>query len=342
VEKGIYKSGFYLVRRLSSLAPLVTLGVLVLIFTIASPTFFTATNLLNISAQISILAIVAAGMTFVIIAAEIDLSVANVAIMSGVLMALFNKSELWLVGGQSYVSAFAAVIIAVILGIISGVFVTRLRLPSFVVTLAMMQISKGITLVITGGKPLYTIPDQIARIGSGGWGPLPYVTIIALVTVLLSHIALQKLHFGRYVYAVGGNRTAAKLAGIRTDIIITSCFAISSLAAGIGGVLNVGRLGSAQTFGSEDLLIDSLAAVVIGGTSLFGGVGGIGNTVLGVAILGVLNNGLNQIRTNIFAKYLIKGIILLLALTINIISMRLKEQGELLRQQDFLAEGKGA
>ena len=182
-----------------------------------------------------------------------------------------------------------------------------------------MQISRGITMTVTEGN-IYTIPQSLKWLGTFRIGPVPGIALIAVGVVLIFYLVLKFTHFGRYIYAVGGNRTAAKTVGIRNGLIITLVMSIAGMMAGIGGMFTIGRLGSAQTFGSEDLLIDSLAAVVIGGTALSGGIGGIANTVLGVLILGVLNNGLNQMSSNIFLKYLLKGLILLAALIINILT----------------------
>lgn len=328
-----------LVTRLGSLAPVLTLLALILLFSLISPTFLTVNNMLNISAQISILALVAGGMTFVVLAAQIDLSVANVAMMAGILMALSYTSDVQFLQSNLFLSVLVAIVAAAGIGVLTGVTVTKLNIPSFAVTLAAMQISRGVTLVTTQARPIYDIPETLTDLGAARIGSVPVLAIIAAVVLLIFYLVLRYTHFGRYVYAVGGNPTAAKLVGIRTDLITFSCLVLAAVMSGIAGVLNVGRLGSAQTFGSEDLLIDSLAAVVIGGTSLFGGVGGIGNTVIGVLILGFLNNGLNQMTTNVFAKYLLKGIILLGALIINVMSVRLRDRAtEAMRAALFTEE----
>jgi ribose transport system permease protein len=328
-----------LLVRLGSFAPLITLLVLMLLFTLTSSKFLTVTNLLNISAQISILSMVAAGMTLVILTGEIDLSVANIAMMSGLLMALFYQSDWPLLGSNAFFSILTAILAAAGLGVVTGVSVTKLGIPSFAVTLATMQISRGVTMTVTEGRPIYQLPEPITALASARIGSVPALAVMAAVVLVFFYLILRYSHYGRYLYAVGGNRVAARLVGIRTSFITFSALLISATMAGIGGVLNTGRLGSAQTFGSEDLLIDSLAAVVIGGTSLAGGIGGIGNTILGILILGVLNNGLNQMSTNIFMKYLFKGIILLLALVINVLSVKLKNRATTMARADRYDEG---
>lgn len=326
--------------RIGSLAPVLTLAALVLFFSVVSPSFLTGANLLNIVAQVSILALVAGGMTFVVLSGEIDLSVANMATMAGIIMALAYNSDLPFLRFNVLTSTLLAILAAAGIGSATGLVVTKLGIPSFAATLAAMQISRGITLVLTQARPIYNVPESLSEIGSARVGPIPLLGLIAVGTLVLFHLILHYSRFGRYVYAVGGNRTAAKLVGIRVHQITFSCLVLSAVVSGIAGILNVGRLGSAQTFGSEDLLIDSLAAVVIGGASLFGGVGSIGGTVVGILILGVLNNGLNQMMANVFAKYLFKGLILLGALVINVLSIRLKDRAaEMAREALFVAGG---
>jgi len=325
--------------RLGSLAPVLTLAALVFFFSVVSPSFLTVPNLLNIAAQISILALVAGGMTFVVLAGEIDLSVANMATMAGIIMALAYNSDVLLLKDNVFTSTLVAILAAAGIGSVTGFVVTKLGIPSFAATLAAMQISRGITLVLTQARPIYNVPPSLSDIGSARVGSIPILGLIAVGTLVLFHLILHYSRFGRYIYAVGGNRTAAKLVGIQVHWITFSCLVLSAVVSGVAGVLNVGRLGSAQTFGSEDLLIDSLAAVVIGGASLFGGVGNIGGTVVGILILGVLNNGLNQMMANVFAKYLFKGLILLGALVINILSIRLRDRAaEMAREALFVAE----
>ncbi|NPV77713.1 MAG: ABC transporter permease [Anaerolineae bacterium] len=332
IKKSIHKSsrlGSIVSSRLASFTPLLTLLALVVLFSFTSEKFLSWNNMANIAGQISVLCIVASGMTLVVLMGEIDLSVANIAMMTGIIMAMLYNSAISIFAGHLVISILAALLAALGIGIVAGFSVARLGIPSFAVTLATMQISRGITMTVTEGRPIYELPDSLRAIGSFRIGPLPGLFVIAISVLVLFYLVLKYTHYGRYIYAVGGNRAAAKMVGIRTRLMTASVMAISGLMAGIGGVLTVARLGSAQTFGSEDILIDSLAAVVIGGTALSGGVGGIANTVLGVLILGVLNNGLNQMSSNIFLKYLFKGLILLAALVINIFTGWVKERAQM-------------
>ncbi len=320
------RPGSFSVSNLASFAPILTLLALVVLFSITSEKFLKLDNLLNITGQVAVLSIVASGMTLVVLLGEIDLSVANMATMAGIVTAMLFNSTLPVVGGNLVLAMLAGMLLSTLIGVLCGYSVAVLGIPSFAVTLATMQISRGITMTITEGRPIYDIPESLRAIGSFRVGPFPGLFVLAIVIMLFFYLLLNHTHYGRYIYAVGGNKTAAKMVGIRTRLITGSVMAISGLMAGIGGILTVARLGSAQTFGSEDLLIDSLASVVIGGTMLSGGVGGIPNTLLGVFILGVLNNGLNQMSSNIFVKYLFKGLILLLALIINVATIWIKNR----------------
>ncbi|MGQ9593925.1 MAG: ABC transporter permease, partial [Anaerolineae bacterium] len=238
--------------RIGSLAPVLTLLALVMLFSIVSPSFLTVPNLLNISAQVAILALVAGGMTFVVLGGEIDLSVANVATMAGIIMALAYNSNVPFLRSNVVTSVLLAIAASAGIGSITGLAVTKIGIPSFAATLAAMQISRGITLVFTQARPIYNVPEFLTDIGSARVGPVPFLAVLAGATLVLFHFVLRYSHFGRYVYAVGGNRMAARLVGIRVGRITFFCLVLSAIVSGVAGVLNVGRLGSAQTVGSED------------------------------------------------------------------------------------------
>jgi ribose transport system permease protein len=168
------------------------------------------------------------------------------------------------------------------------------------------------------------VPGVIATLGNASLGPVPWIVIVAAAILLLGHIVLTYTRFGRYVYMTGGNREAAEYSGINTKAVIAAVMVISAVCAGIGGMLGVAHFGSAQQDEFDNYLLDSISAVVVGGTSLFGGQGGIGNTLVGLAVLGVLNNGLDHVRIDSFLKILIRGLILLLALIVNVYAQRLR------------------
>jgi ribose transport system permease protein len=174
------------------------------------------------------------------------------------------------------------------------------------------------------GQIAYAVPPLVVTLGSGSIGGVPWIVIVAAVTLLIAHLVLTYTRFGRYVYMVGGNREAAEFSGVNVRVIIGAVLVISAMCSGLAGMLGVAYFGSAQQNEFDTFLLDAIAAVVVGGTSLFGGRGGIGNTIVGVLILGVLNNGLDHVDIDSFLKILIRGLILLAALVINVYAQRLR------------------
>ncbi|MCB9945885.1 MAG: ABC transporter permease [Geminicoccaceae bacterium] len=295
-----------------------------------SPSFATMDNVSNILRQVSITAIIATGLTFVILTAEIDLSVASVANAVGIVVAFFTMQEAYvnianlpLPGALAILLALAS---AVALGMVTAFGVTVIGIPSFIMTLAMLQIGAGICAMLVRGQIAYNVPPLIKFLGSGYIGSVPVIVIVAGVFLLVGHFVLTYTRFGRYVYMVGGNREAAEFSGVNVKLITASVMIIGAVCSGVAGMLGVAYYGSAQQNQFDDFLLDSIAAVVVGGTSLFGGVGGIPNTIIGLFVLGVLNNGLDHIDIDSFLKVLIRGLILLLALVINVYAQKLRDR----------------
>ena len=197
-------------------------------------------------------------------------------------------------------------------------------IPSFIMTLAMLQIGAGVSAMLVRGQIAYKVPDLIHTLGSGALGPVSWIVIIAALFLLVGHLVLTYTRFGRYVYMVGGNREAAEYSGVNVRAIIASVMIVSAVCSGVAGMLGVAYFGSAQQNEFDDFLLDAIAAVVVGGTSLFGGRGGIPNTIIGLFVLGVLNNGLDHVDIDSFLKILIRGLILLIALIINVYAQRLR------------------
>jgi ribose transport system permease protein len=326
--------------RARNLAPFVTLVALFVFFSLTTPSFLNFVNLRNILAQVSTLAVVSTGVTFVLLCGEIDLSIAAVGMMTGVVSAsLFGKGlrlaeGLFVGGGMEVAGGLFAVMIAlafaIAIGFISATATTRVGLPSFMSTLAAQLIALGFAQYFTKGEIIYTLPPLLNSMGGdyiGSTDPfrLPAIILVAAVVLLIGHFVLSYTKFGRYVYMTGSNREAARLSGINTNLIVGSSLMISAACAGLAGMLNTGRLGSAQGYGLDDMLLDSISAVVLGGTSLFGGVGGIKNTVIGLLIFGILSNGLNQMQLDIYVRLAIRGVILLAALVINVYALKLRD-----------------
>ncbi len=315
--------------RLRNLAPFATLLVLVVFFTVASGSFATFGNLQNIATQISVTAIIAVGLTFVILCAEIDLSVASIANATGIVVAYFTAQDVSVSIANVPLPGGAAIAIAVAsclaLGAVNAFGMTRIGIPSFIMTLAMLQIAAGICALLVRGQIAYAVPPVIAILGARSLGPVPWIVIVAALFLLIGHVVLTYTRFGRYVYMTGGNREAAEYSGVNVRMILSAVMIISAFCSGVAGMLGVAYFGSAQQNEFDTYLLDSISAVVVGGTSLFGGQGGIGNTIIGLLVLGVLNNGLDHINIDSFLKILIRGLILLLALIINVYAQRVRE-----------------
>ena len=319
----------FLAEQMRNIAPVFTLIVLVAFFAVQSPVFFTVDNALNILANASITGIIAVGLTFVILTAEIDLSVAAIANAIGITLAYFTMQPDYVNINTLPVPGLIAIVLTILaafgLGSVTAFGVTRIGIPSFIMTLAMMQIADGISAVLVRGQIAYNFPDLITTIGSGKIYGLRWSIIVCILFLLVAHIVLKYTRFGRYVYMVGGNREAAEYSGVNVRMIIASVMIISAVCSGIAGMIGVAYFGSAQQNGFNDFLLTAIAAVVVGGTSLFGGRGGIPNTIIGLLVLGVLNNGLDLIQIDSFLKILIRGLILLGALILNVYAQRLKE-----------------
>ncbi len=314
--------------QLRNIAPFITLLALVVFFSLASPSFFSLGNLENILTQVSITGIMAAGLTFVILCAEIDLSVASVANATGIVVAFFTLQDASVAIANLPLPGALAILLGLasclVLGLVNAFGVTRIGIPSFIMTLAMLQIGAGISAMLVRGQIAYAVPDVIATLGGGSLGPIPWIVIVAAAILGLSHVVLTYTRFGRYVYMVGGNREAAEYSGVNTGRIIGAVLVISAVLSGLAGILGVAHFGSAQQNEFDNYLLDSISAVVVGGTSLFGGQGGIPNTIVGLFVLGVLNNGLDHVDIDSFLKILIRGLILLAALVINVYAQRLR------------------
>jgi ribose transport system permease protein len=318
----------WLREQLRNVAPFVTLLLLIGFFTASSGSFATLGNLQNILTQISVTGIIAVGLTFVILCAEIDLSVASIANATGIVVAYFTVQDPSVTIANIPLPGWAAIVIAIsacfALGVVNAFGLTRIGIPSFIMTLAMLQIAAGICALLVRGQIAYAVPPLIATLGAHSFGPIPWIVIVAAFFLLVGHIVLTYTRFGRYVYMTGGNREAAEYSGVNVRAILSAVMIISAVCSGVAGMLGVAYFGSAQQNEFDTYLLDSISAVVVGGTSLFGGQGGIGNTIIGLFVLGILNNGLDHINIDSFLKILIRGLVLLVALAVNVYAQRMR------------------
>jgi len=319
----------FLRSQMRNIAPFVTLIALLVFFAVASPSFATLDNAANILTQISVAGVIAVGLTFVILCAEIDLSVAAIANATGIVVAYFTQQENYVNIANVPLPGIVAIVLALLacalLGLVNAVGLTVIGIPSFIMTLAMMQIGAGICALLVRGQIAYAVPDFVAKMGAGSIGPIPWIVVVLAVFLLAGHVVLTYTRFGRYVYMTGGNREAAEYSGVNVKLVLGAVMVISGVCSGVAGMLGVAHFGSAQQNEFDGYLLDAIAAVVVGGTSLFGGRGGIGNTIIGLLILGVLNNGLDHVEIDSFLKILIRGLILLVALIINVYVQAVRE-----------------
>ncbi|WP_428741718.1 ABC transporter permease [Tenacibaculum sp.] len=284
-----------------------------------SDKFFTMENGWNIARQISINVCISVGMTLVILTKGIDLSVGSILAFSGAVAAGLLKFGLEIPSINTYIgfTVFGAILTGLIvggaLGVFNGWMITRFKVPPFVATLAMLTMARGATMLWTGGFPITGLGETFDFIGTGWFLGIPMPVWITVVLVVIAVIVTKKTQFGRHIYAIGGNESAARLSGININKIKIWVYAIAGILAAVGGIILTSRLDSAQPNAGMSYELDSIAAVVIGGTSLSGGRGSIMGTVQGALIIGVLNSGLVLLNVSPFWQQIIKGLVILVA-----------------------------
>lgn len=288
----------------------VTIGFLVMciIISIASPAFLSKRNILNLLRQSSIIGIISAGMTFVIISGNFDISVGAVAALSGAI-----TMKLATYGFPLILAIFAAIAVSAVIGLVNGFFVAKIRVPSLIATMAMVTIVRGLLLMLTGGYPITQEFKLLNFLGNEYIFEIPVPVILFFIVVFISHIVLTRTKFGRHVFSVGGNQEASKLNGINVDACKIKVFIINAVLAAIAGIVLTGRLGTATAIAGEGYDMDAIASVVIGGTSVTGGSGSAIRTVVGVLLMSVINNSFNLLSVNIYFQYIFKGLIILIA-----------------------------
>ncbi len=294
-------------------------GILILLMLVLwqlSPYFLTASNLFNVGTQVASLAVIAIGMTMIILMAEIDLSVGSVAALAGAITAGVLKGAPvgWPVGLWVILAVSAGLGVGTLIGFINGLFTVWARIPSFIVTLAMMAIGRGLVLLYTGGRPIFGLGEAFSQISWGKVGPIPAPILIVLSLYALAWWFLRETQLGRYIYAIGSNQRAVELAGVNAKAMKVAVFALGGALAGLGGIMLTSRLDSAQPTAAVGWELDVIAAVILGGTSLYGGRGSVAKTLVGAIILQIISNGLNLLGVQAYWQQITKGAIILLAL----------------------------
>ncbi|WP_328938475.1 substrate-binding domain-containing protein [Streptomyces tauricus] len=299
-------------RLLLDNGALTALIILVIAMSALSGDFLTTDNLLNIGVQAAVTAILAFGVTFVIVSAGIDLSVGSVAALSATVLAWTATSE----GVPVWIAVILAIATGIACGLVNGVLISYGKLPPFIATLAMLSVGRGLSLVISQGSPI-AFPDSVSHLGDtlGGWLPVPVLVMIVLG--LVTAVILGRTYIGRSMYAIGGNEEAARLSGLRVKRQKLAIYALSGLFAAAAGIVLASRLSSAQPQAAQGYELDAIAAVVIGGASLAGGTGKASGTLIGALILAVLRNGLNLLSVSAFWQQVVIGVVIALAVLLD-------------------------
>ena len=304
-------------RQLGTLSGL--LGLIVVLW-ILTPHFLTVSNLLNVAQQATIIAIIAVGMTFVIITGGIDLSVGSVLAFAGVVMA-----NALLSGVALPLALLIGLGVGLLCGVTNGLLITIGRLPPFIATLGMMSVARGAALMFTEGRPISGFSEGFRSIATGEILRIPTPVVIMIVVYLIAHFVLKRTKLGRYTYAIGGNEEAALLSGINVKLNKTMVYGIAGLLSGLAAILLTARLNSAQPIAGMSYELDAIAATVIGGTSLLGGEGTVSGTLIGALIMAVLRNGLNLLSVSSFFQQVVIGSVIIFAV---LIDMALKRRGK--------------
>ena len=299
----------------SRLRPVIGLVILAVAISLLSPRFLTTGNIINVLRQTSINAVIATGMTFVILTGGIDLSVGSILAYAGVIMAALLATQLPLLASIALVLLLGAAI-----GVLTGLVITKGKVQPFIATFVSMTVVRGATLVFTDGKPMSADvgpAEAFAFLGQGYGFGIPVPIFLMAAVLALAYYVLRHTRFGRYIYALGGNEDAARLSGLRTGLIKTAVYAVSGLLAALAGIILTSRLSSAQPTAGVGYELDAIAAVVVGGTSLSGGSGRILGTLVGALIIGILNNALNLMNVSSYYQMIAKGVIILIAVLLD-------------------------
>lgn len=288
----------------------ILMGLLLLcvVLSFATENFFDSDNFITVLRQICINSMLAFGMTYVLIIGGIDLTVGSVVAMSGVLSVMMIES-----GVPLPVAIIGAVVSGTVVGLINGTVIALTSMPAFIVTLSMQQIVRGFAYIITGGRSISTGNATFKLIGNGYIMGIPVPIYIVAIVVVISSVILYLTKFGRQMYAIGGNETAAIFTGIKINRVKITVYAISGTMAAIAGIILASRMYSGQPTAGQSYESDAIAAAVLGGTSFIGGVGTIGGTIIGALVIGVLSNGLNLMQVTFYWQLVVKGVVILLA-----------------------------
>jgi ribose transport system permease protein len=293
----------------SQLAAAVALIVVFIFLSIASPVFLSADNLFNVGAQTAVVAVIAIGMTLVIITAGIDLSVGSVAALSGVVGVMMMAN----LGLPVPLAIIGGTLVGALAGLVNGLLVSVAGLAPFIATLGMLTVARGLVYIVTNAQAIFGAPDSFRLLGQGVIGPIPIPILVIVVVAVAGYIVLSRTRLGRYAYAMGSNLEAARLSGIPVRRYLTSVYVISGALAGFGGMIAASRVNSGQPNFGIGLELDVIAAAVIGGASLFGGQGTVLGTLIGAFLIALIRNGAVLLDVSTFYQQVIIGVVIWLA-----------------------------
>ncbi|QQZ11323.1 ABC transporter permease [Heyndrickxia vini] len=301
-------------NMMQKLGPLLGFIILVIIVSILNPSFLQPLNILNLLRQVAINALIAYGMTFVILTGGIDLSVGSILALSSALMAGMMVSGL-----DPILAIIIGCLLGGVMGMVNGLLITKGKMAPFIATLATMTVFRGLTLVYTDGNPITGLSDSLLfqLFGRGYFLGIPVPAITMIITFVILYVILHKTPFGRKTYAIGGNEKAALISGIKVPRVKIMIYSLAGLLSALAGAILISRLDSAQPTAGTSYELDAIAAVVLGGTSLSGGRGKIFGTLIGALIIGTLNNGLNLLGVSSFYQMVVKGIVILIAVLLD-------------------------
>lgn len=299
-------------KYLNSSLVTIALLVLILVFTIANPNFFTVKNWFNILQAVSVVGMLAIGQIFVIITAGIDISQGSIIGLTGIVSALLMTH-----GFPVWVAIVAGIAMGSLVGLLNGILVAKAGIQPFISTLGTMSLAGGAALIMTDGQPVYGIPGSVANFGSNGFYIFPEIAITMIILAILAHFLLSKTKYGRYTYAVGSNILSAKLSGLNVKRQLIWAYMISGTTSGIGGIIMMSWINSALPTAGQNYELNSIAAVVIGGGSLFGGEGTIKGAMIGALLMAVLSNGSQLLGVSSYWQSVLLGLVVLAAVYID-------------------------
>ncbi len=306
---------------LGRLAPLLGLVILCIVLTLASPHFFTADNLVNVLRQSSVNALLALGQLVVIITAGIDLSIGSILGVTSVSLAMMMRA-----GVPPLLAVLGTLVIGALIGLVNGLLLTRLRLPHpFISTLGTMNVARGAAMILAAGVPISGLPDGFRVPLNADLMGVPAAVIVVAIAGLIIHFLLERTVYGRDIFAIGGNKDAARLAGVPVGSRLELAYTVSGLMAAVAALVLAARMNSGFPLAGTGAELDAIAAVIIGGASFFGGVGTVGGTIIGALFIGLLRNGLNLLDVSAYWQMIVIGVVIVAAVVVDVLRARQRD-----------------